>query len=124
VDLISVDAYESPDKAKRDLDVLLADYMNEYGLFLESGAADPAAAGKPFGLGEFGTSRKDATSKADWYASALSAIGSDKRIRFHFLYNARNGSQDFSIGGLGERLKAAWAHTRFQFRFPAPVAKR
>lgn len=122
VDLISVDTYESPDKRLVHLSDLLDEVYNDLGLFLESRQSDRAFVPKPFGLSEFGTPRKDAAAKGDWYAAALQTIAVDSRMQFNILYNARNGSQDFSITGLGERLKAVYASARFQFSFTPILA--
>lgn len=118
VDLISADMYESPDKKLRNLSEVLDAFYNEMGLFLEAKGSDSGFALKPFGLSEFGTSRKEAGAKGDWYASALQTMAMDRRIRFHVLYNARNGAQDFSITGLGGRLREPYASPWFHF---APV---
>ena len=116
VDFISVDSYESPDKSNRSLEAVLAEYLNEMGLFYESGEPDESAksgAGgsaariKPFGLSEFGTYRLAGAAKAEWYASALGYISGSSRVQFGILYNGRNGREDYSISGLGDRLKAA-----------------
>jgi hypothetical protein len=115
VDLISVDSYESPDKSNRSLEAVLAEYLNEMGLFYESGESNGAAkAGsaadvKPFGLSEFGTYRTSGDAKAEWYASALGYISGSGRVQFGILYNGRNGRADYSISGLGDRLKAAFS---------------
>lgn len=116
VDLISVDSYESPDKSIRSLEAVLAEYLNEMGLFYESeesgesaksGEGGPAAMIKPFGLSEFGTYRTAGAAKAEWYASALGYIAGSGRVQFGILYNGRNGREDYSISGLGDRLKPA-----------------
>lgn len=133
VDLISVDSYEHPDKSSRSLEAVLAEYLNEMGLFYESGAsgefgaigenarsarsalsAKPAKGGstaqvKPFGLSEFGTYRTAGASKAEWYASALGYISGSGRVQFGILFNASAKGKDYSITGLGDRLKAALA---------------
>lgn len=118
VDLISVDSYESPDKRLRELGSVLEEFYNELGLFLQARQPDSTFVLKPFGLSEFGTSRKDPILKGAWYSGALRFIADDNRIRFHILYNSRNGSQDFSITGLGGGLKELFASVRFQFGFP------
>jgi hypothetical protein len=126
VDMISVDSYESPDKQRRDLEAVMDGFYNELGLFLEAHGSESGFAPKPFGLSEFGTSRRTASEKGDWYAGALRYIAGDGRIKMSILYNASNGSQDFSIGGLGDRLRASYADARFQFGAmpPLPLAKR
>ncbi len=124
VDLVSVDAYEHADKRLIELEDVLDGFYNEMGLFLEAGEGDPALAPRPFGLSEFGTSRRDAAAKGDWYDAALRHVAGDGRIRFHALYNGSNGPQDFSIAGLGARLEEAFAAARFQFGFAEPAAER
>jgi hypothetical protein len=121
VDLISVDSYESPDKQTRDLEEGLAPFYNELGLFMESRQADSGFVIRPFGLSEFGTSRPDTASKTRWYASALNYIAGDGRIKINVLYNDRNHDRDFSITGLGTRLKEYYDNPRFQFSF-SPAA--
>jgi len=115
VDLIAVDVYEHPDKSRQGLAALMAPVYNELGLFYEAHAGDTAYALRPFGLAEYGTARKNSTEKGDWYADAFQALASDPRVTFHALYNARNGSQDFSITGLGGRLAAVSQDSRFAF---------
>jgi beta-mannanase len=122
VDLISVDSYESPDKSNRSLEAVLMEYMNEMGLFYESigfgesaipaklaklAEGGSAAVVKPFGLSEFGTYRNTGDAKAEWYASALGYISGSGRVQFGILYNASQRGRDYSIAGLGDRLKAA-----------------
>lgn len=124
VDLISADTYEHPDKVRRELSAVLDGFYNELGLFLEGREDDTSFVLKPFGLSEFGTYRRDALSKGDWYAGALATIAADSRIQFSFLYNDRNGSQDFSIAGLGGRLKEFYAAARFQFGLVSALARR
>jgi hypothetical protein len=115
VDWVAVDVYEHPEEKQLGLAALLAPFYNEMGLFLEGHAGDSAYALRPFGLGEFGTARADSGAKADWYVDAVATIADDDRIGFHALYNGRNGSKDFSIGGLGERLRQAYDTERFVF---------
>jgi hypothetical protein len=124
VDMISADAYESPDKRLQGLDEVLEEFYNEMGLFLEGKEDDPEFVLRPFGLSEFGTWRTEAAAKGEWYAAALRTIASDGRIRFNVLYNDRNGARDFSIAGLGERLRELYADSRFHLLLPAGVAKR
>lgn len=118
VDLMSTDAYESPDKRLQGLDEALEELYNEMGLFLEGKGDDPEYALRPFGLSEFGTWRTDAAAKGDWYAAALGAIARDNRIRFGMLYNDRNGARDYTITGLGGRLRELFADSRFQLILP------
>lgn len=113
VDMITVDAYEAPYKARRDLEAVTEDFFNELGLFLESGAE-----AKPVGISEFGTSRAGAADKGDWYESALRYLASDRRVGMSLLFNAKDGAKDFSITGLGERLRPGYGDARFGFRFP------
>ena len=123
VDWIAVDVYEHPDKKRQGLASLLAPFYNEMGLFWEShgNGGDSAYALRPFGLAEFGTARPGAVDQADWYVDALAAIAADKRIGFHALYNAQNGSLVFSMGALGPRIKEAYAQERFVFGPLTPV---
>lgn len=113
VDLISVDSYESPDKSSRSLESVLAEYLNEMGLFYESAGSGASVEGassglvKPFGLSEFGTYRASGAAKAEWYASALGYISGSGRVQFGIVYNASNLGKDYSLTGLGNRLKAA-----------------
>ncbi len=123
VDFISMDTYESPDKRARSLASLVDSAFEEMGHFFQTRASAPEFALRPFGLSEFGTWRKDAGAKGDWYAAGLRALAGDDRIRFHVLYNAQNGSKDFSITGLGEKLREAYASSRFQFSFLEALAR-
>jgi hypothetical protein len=122
VDWIAVDVYEHPDEKLLGLAALLDPFYNEMGLFLEKHAGDSAYALRPFGLGEFGTSRTDGAAKADWYVDALMTIATDSRIGFHALYNGRNGTKDFSVGGLGPRLQPAYDNERLLFGPLSPRA--
>ena len=115
VDMLSVDTYESPDKRIVPLEQALDVFYNQMGLYLEAQQDLPGFKLKPFGLSEFGTYRPDARDKAAWYGAALQAIAGNGRIKLHVLYNARNGVKDFSIAGLGESLKAAFASERFLY---------
>jgi beta-mannanase len=118
VDWIAVDVYEHPDQRRQGLASLLDPFMNEMGLFFEKhvgpqGIQDSAYALRPFGIAEFGTART--SGKADWYVDALATIAADTRISMHALYNAKNGSLDFSVGGLGPQLQPAYANPRLMF---------
>ncbi|HKP98646.1 MAG TPA: glycosyl hydrolase [Fibrobacteria bacterium] len=115
VDLIAVDSYESPDKAEQSLEEVVGEYVNEMGLHFESMEGRPGEGLKPFGMSEFGTYRRDSGSKADWYESALRYISGNPRVQFCIFYNARNSGKDFSITGIGARLRAAMADPRFTF---------
>jgi hypothetical protein len=115
VDFVAVDAYESPDKAKRSMEDLLSDFLNEMGLHYQGSVSGTDGALKPFGLGEFGTYRRDAGSKAEWYAAALAYIAGSGHFRFNVLYNARNYDKDFSIAGSDSRIRAAYADDRLTF---------
>jgi hypothetical protein len=118
VDMVSVDSYESPDKVKRDLENVLEDYYNDLGLYLEAHGSDSGFVLPPFGLGEFGTYRRDGTQKGDWYDAALRYIAAEGRIKISVQYNDRNAEKNFSIAGLGARLRDAFGNSRFQFRVP------
>jgi hypothetical protein len=121
VDLISVDSYESPDKASLSLEDVLGEYLNEMGLNFESMDGQPGSGLKPFGMSEFGTYRRDSGSKAEWYETALKYISGKGHIQFSVFYNARNHEKDYSITGLGNRLQAAMTDPRFFFGIPEPA---
>ncbi len=116
VDLIATDVYEHEENGTQNLRDALGYFYNEMGLFYEEQWAKGDSTIKPFGLGEFGTNRKSVESKAVWYKEALEIIAADARIQFHFLYNEKNGVDDFSITGLGEDIKKAYEKTAFQFQ--------
>lgn len=121
VDVIAVDVYEHPEKARRGLAALLDPVYNDLGLFWERHADstgrihDSDHALRPFALGEFGTARQGAADKAAWYADALAVLAADARVTFHALYNGRNGSKDFAITGLGASLAQAFSAPRLMF---------
>jgi hypothetical protein len=115
-DLIFVDAYEHANKRAQNLGSTLEYFYNELGLFLQERRAAGDSSLPPFGLGEFGTNQVKSDAKAVWYAESLGEIADDSRIKFHILYNGRNKDEDFSIAGLGARMKQAYAELRFQFR--------
>ncbi len=129
VDLIFVDAYEHYSKRTQTLEQVLEKFYGELGSHLRSQASLGNRTDIPFGLGEFGTNRKEADAKLNWYVDALDSIGADLRIQFHFLYNAQNGSEDFSLRGLenlpgsqsGNLLHAAYQNLRFLFRLFSPA---
>jgi hypothetical protein len=81
-----------------------------YARYAEGGSA---AKVKPFGLSEFGTYRTAGAAKAEWYASALGYISGSGRVQFGILYNGRNEGDDYSITGLGDRLKTAFSAPGF-----------
>jgi hypothetical protein len=125
VDLIASDSYESPLQRRRNLDQVLAGFLDEMGWFWDAHSGDPDYALRAYGLGEFGTSRTGAEDKSDWYRNALGYIAGEPRLRFQVLYNGRNGSQDFSITGIGAALREAYAQGRFLsapslIRLPSP----
>ena len=95
---------------------------SQFGVLHRWRQIDAAAWTSPaFGLGEFGTNRIAAGLKADWYVDALDYLGEAPGIKFHILYNGQNGKEDFSLTGLGDRIKTAYQKPRFQFRLLEPL---
>jgi mannan endo-1,4-beta-mannosidase len=113
VDLIAVDVYEHPQKARKPLAALLEPVFNDFGLFFEKHAGDPKYRLRPFGLGEYGTARPDPDDRRRWYNDAFFTISEDSRIAFHAVYNAQNGDQDFSLPGPIDSLM--YGQGRFAF---------
>jgi hypothetical protein len=120
-DLIFVDAYEHHDKRTQSLEQSFAYFSNELGLYLESQPEVADSLLPAFGLGEFGTNRIAADLKTDWYVQSLDYLGGAPGIKFHILYNGYNGKEDFSLRGLGDRIKSAYQKSRFQFRLFEPL---
>ncbi|MEO6097693.1 MAG: glycosyl hydrolase [Fibrobacteria bacterium] len=120
VDLIFVDGYEHHDKRSQSLEQSIAYFSNELGLYLESRAEMADSLLPAFGLGEFGTNRIATGLKTDWYVQSLDYLGEAPGIKFHIMYNSRNGREDFSLHGLGDRIKTAYLKSRFQFRLFGP----
>ncbi|MDQ3002996.1 MAG: glycoside hydrolase family 26 protein [Fibrobacterota bacterium] len=120
-DLIFVDAYEHHDKRTTTLEQALDNFYNEMGHFLALRQSEGDSLLPAFGLGEFGTNRVEGGIKADWYLNSLDFVATDRRIKFHVLYNGQNGKEDFSLRGLGEAIKSAYQKTRFQFRLFDPL---
>lgn len=116
VDLIAVDAYEHHNKRAQTLAEALEPFLGRLGQFirgqLEAGDANLPA----FGLGEFGTNRKDPAAKAEWYRQALAYLGEETRIGFHFLYNAQDNGQDFSLSDVGSLIGDAYLQAAFRYR--------
>lgn len=119
-DMILVDAYEHHDKRSRSLAEALDPFMGRLGDFLRERLAAGDTLIPVFGLGEFGTDRTDPQAKAGWYAEALRYLGQDDRIRFHALYNGRNGSEDFSLPAAGGSIGDAYLQPSFRFRLFDP----
>ena len=120
-DLVFVDAYEHHEKRTQTLEQSLAYFYNELGLYLESRPAGVDSLLPAFGLGEFGTNRIESGIKTDWYVHSLDFLGDAPGIKFHILYNGQNEKEDFSLRGLGERVKSAYRKVRFQFRLFDPA---
>jgi hypothetical protein len=80
-----------------------------------------------FGLGEFGTNRKDPAAKAEWYRQSLRYLGEEARIGSHFLYNGQDIAQDFSLRNVAGLIGDAYRQPAFRYRIlelplPKPLA--
>jgi hypothetical protein len=117
VDMISVDAYEHRNKRSQSLSDVVEPFLGRLGRFLRERREQGNTVVPVFGLGEFGTNRKDREAKARWYREALAYLGEESRVGFHFLYNAQDGAQDFSLRDVGNLLGDAYRQTAFRYRF-------
>ncbi len=117
VDLIAVDAYEHQNKRTQSLPEALDPFLGRLGLFIREKLARGDSTLPAFGLGEFGTNRKDPAAKAEWYRRSLAYLGEETRIGFHFLYNAQDNGQDFSLREVGGLIEDAYRQPAFRYRF-------
>jgi hypothetical protein len=115
-DMILVDVYEHHGKRAQTLAEALDPFFGRLGGFLRGRAAAGDTLIPAFGLGEFGTNRTDPSAKASWYREALAYLGGEDRIRFHALYNGRNGSEDFSLRDIAHLLDNAYLQPTFRYR--------
>jgi hypothetical protein len=119
--LILVDAYEHHDKRSQSLAEALDPFLGRLGGFLRDRLAAGDSLVPAFGIGEFGTNRTDPQAKADWYGQALLYLGGDDRIRFHALYDGRNGDEDFSLQPVSSLIGNAYDQPTFRYRLFDPV---
>jgi hypothetical protein len=124
-DLIFVDAYEHHEKRTQSLESAMAHFLGELGGFLRQRPAAGDSSLPAFGLGEFGTNRKDPAAKAEWYRQSLGYLGEESRLGFHFLYNGQNGEQDFSLRDTGGLIGDAYRQSSFRYDLIGlPLPKR
>jgi hypothetical protein len=123
--MISVDAYEHREKRTQSLSDAVEPFLGRLGQFLRERRAAGNNAVPAFGLGEFGTNRKDPASKAEWYRQSLRYLGEETRIGSHFLYNGQDAGQDFSLRDIGGLIEDAYHQPAFRYRFiDLPLPKR
>jgi hypothetical protein len=119
-DMISVDAYEHRDKQAQSLSEAVEPFLGRLGQFLRERRDAGNAVVPVFGLGEFGTNRKDPAAKAEWYRQSLGYLGEENRIGFHFLYNGQDIGQDFSLREVSGLIGDAYRQPAFIYRFLDP----
>ena len=120
-DLISVDAYEHHDKRTQSLPVALDPFLSRLGAFLRERRQSGNSGMPAFGLGEFGTNRINPSAKAEWYVQALGYLSRENRIQFHFLYNMKNKTEDFSLPNAAGPIAEAYSQPAFRSRIFPPA---